>query len=171
MDRPFEQVVRAHGATVLRVCRALLGAHDADDAWSDTFLAALRAWPSLPPDVNVEAWLVTVARRKALDELRRRARHALPVDPADGALGRPLVAALTAPGDRDLDLWDALGALPDKQRRAVVLHHIGGLPYADVADVVGGSDAAARRAGADGVAALRRTYARAAVDGKTGGRP
>ncbi|QGQ19306.1 RNA polymerase subunit sigma [Cellulomonas sp. JZ18] len=171
MDRPFEQVVRAHGATVLRVCRALLGAHDAEDAWSDTFLAALRAWPTLPPDVNLEAWLVTVARRKALDELRRRGRHAVPVDPSDGPTGTPLVAELPAPGGRDLDLWAALGTLPDKQRRVVVLHHIGGLPYAEVADVVGGSDAAARRAASDGVAALRRSYAAASAEGERGGRP
>jgi DNA-directed RNA polymerase specialized sigma24 family protein len=40
---PFEEVVARHGATVLRVCRAVLGPVDADDAWSDTFLAALAA--------------------------------------------------------------------------------------------------------------------------------
>ncbi|QCB93570.1 RNA polymerase sigma factor [Cellulomonas shaoxiangyii] len=164
MSEPFEHVVRAHGATVLRVCRALLGAHDADDAWSETFLSALRAWPTLPAGVNVEAWLVTVARRKALDELRRRGRHAVPVEAPDVLGARPLVAGAPRPGDRDLDLWDALRVLPDKQRRVVVLHHIGGLPYADVADVVGGTDAAARRAGADGVAALRRRFAVAAAE-------
>ena len=64
---PFDRVVELHGTTVLRVCRALLDPTDADDAWSETFLAALVAWPDLPSDVNVEAWLVTVARRKALD--------------------------------------------------------------------------------------------------------
>jgi len=161
MTGPFEDVVRAHGATVLRVCRALVGAHDADDAWSETFLAALRAWPGLPPDANVEAWLVTIARRRSIDELRRRARHAVPVEDPAVVLGLPLVGAATAPGERDLDLWRAVGALPHKQRRVVVLHHLGGLPYADVARVVGGTDAAARRAGADGIAALRRTYATA----------
>jgi len=42
---PFEQAVTVHGAAVLRVCRALLGTHDAEDAWSETFLAALKAYP------------------------------------------------------------------------------------------------------------------------------
>lgn len=158
MKTPFEDVVRGHGATVLRVCRAVLGACDADDAWSETFLAALRAWPDLPADVNVEAWLVTVARRKAVDELRRRGRHAAPVGDVDGTGGTPLLARVDAPGEKDLDLWRSVQALPDKQRRVVVLHHLGGLPYAQVAALVGGTDAAARRAGADGVAALRRTY-------------
>jgi len=160
MTGPFEDVVRVHGGTVLRVCRAVLGAPDAEDAWSETFLSALRAWPTLPADVNVEAWLVTVARRKVVDELRRRGRHAVPVDDPGTLHGAPLVGAVRAPGERDLDLWRAVGDLPDKQRRAVVLHHLGGLPYPEVAALLGGTDAAARRAGADGVAALRLTYGR-----------
>ena len=158
MTGPFEEVVRVHGGTVLRVCRAVLGGGDADDAWSETFLAALRAWPDLPSDVNAEAWLVTVARRKAIDEVRRRRRHAVPVGEVDAIGGDLLVAVVTGPTDRDLDLWRAVDALPDKQRRVVVLHHLGGLPYGDVAAHLGGTAAAARRAGADGIATLRRTY-------------
>jgi len=30
--QPFESVIDQHGATVLRVCRAVVGPHDADDA-------------------------------------------------------------------------------------------------------------------------------------------
>ena len=52
---------------------------------------------------------------------------------------------------------EAVAALPDRQRWAVTLHHLGGLSWAEVALVVGGTEAAARRAGSDGVAALRRT--------------
>jgi len=44
---PFEELVAEHGPTVLRVCRAVLGPADAEDAWSETFLAALDA-PSRP---------------------------------------------------------------------------------------------------------------------------
>ena len=76
---PFEAVVARHGPTVLRVCRAVLGRADADDAWSETFLAALRAYPDLPADANVEAWLVTIAHRKAIDVTRAAARRAVPV--------------------------------------------------------------------------------------------
>ena len=69
---------RQHGPMVLRVCRAVLGRADADDAWSETFLAALRAYPDLPADANVEAWLVTIAHRKAID-VTRATRAAAPV--------------------------------------------------------------------------------------------
>jgi DNA-directed RNA polymerase specialized sigma24 family protein len=75
---PFEQIVTEHGAVVLRVCRAMLPPADADDAWSETFLAALRAYPDLPPGSNVRAWLATIAHRKAIDRHRAAARAPVP---------------------------------------------------------------------------------------------
>ena len=71
-----------HGPVVMRVCRALLGPADAEDAWSETFLSALRAYPRLRPDSNVRGWLVTIAHRKAIDILRGAARRPLPVGEA-----------------------------------------------------------------------------------------
>jgi RNA polymerase sigma factor (sigma-70 family) len=153
MKRPFEQIVADHGATVLRICRALLARPDVDDVWSETFLAALRAYPELPEDARVEAWLVTIAYRKAIDQTRANRRRPLPVaDPPErGATGDGWQPP-------DEALWAALRVLPDKQRRAVALHHVGGLPYAEVAEQLGGTVPAARRAAADGIATLRRTY-------------
>ena len=54
---PFEAVVANHGARVLRVCRAVVGPADADDAWSETFLAALRAYPDLPIP-KIRYWVI-----------------------------------------------------------------------------------------------------------------
>jgi RNA polymerase sigma factor (sigma-70 family) len=148
--QPFEAVVADHGATVLRVCLAMLGPGDADDAWSETFLSALKAYPELPTDANIEAWLVTIAHRKAIDVIRATLRRAIPV--AD----LPAQRAPRGAEERDLDLTRALTALPDKQRYAVVHHYLGGLPYQDVAAIIGGSADAARRAAADGIAKLRK---------------
>jgi DNA-directed RNA polymerase specialized sigma24 family protein len=58
----------------------------------------------------------------------------------------------------DSDLVGAVAALPAKQKQAVAYHYLADLPYAEVAVILGGSPAAARRAAADGIAALRRTY-------------
>jgi DNA-directed RNA polymerase specialized sigma24 family protein len=148
--QPFESVVATHGATVLRVCRAVLGP-DADDAWSETFLAALRAYPDLPAGANVEAWLVTIAHRKAIDAVRASGRRALPVDQVPEQ-------PFPAPSGADPGLATAVRRLPPKQRQAVAYHYLAELSYAEVAAVVGGTADAARRAAADGVAALRRTY-------------
>jgi RNA polymerase sigma factor (sigma-70 family) len=155
--RPFEAVVAEHGAMVLRVCRAVLGGADAEDAWSETFLAALKAYPELPDDANVEAWLVTVAHRKAIDVVRAAARRAVPV--------AEVPENSSAPGadGRDLDLAAAVAGLPRRQREAVAYHYLGGLPYQEVADVIGGTAEAARRAAADGIAKLRKTYPTAAI--------
>jgi RNA polymerase sigma factor (sigma-70 family) len=137
---------------VLRVCRAVLGPVEADDAWSETFLAALKAYPELSEDANVEAWLVTIAHRKAIDITRAGARRAVPVAEVPDR-----VSAQRAEG-RDLDLGAALAALPPKQREAVVYHYLAGLPYQEVAVVIGGSADAARRSAADGIANLRKRY-------------
>ena len=149
---PFEAVVAEHGATVLRVCRAVLGGSDAEDAWSETFLAALKAYPDLPDGANVEAWLVTIAHRKAIDITRAAARRAVPV------AGVPERGSGQRADGRDLDLVAALAALPRKQREAVAYHYLAGLPYQEVAAITGGTAEAARRAAADGIATLRKTY-------------
>jgi RNA polymerase sigma factor (sigma-70 family) len=156
MKRPFEQVVIEHGPTVLRVCRALLARSDADDAWSETFVAALRAYPDLPPDANVEAWLVTIAHRKAIDAWRADGRRPRPM--AETPEPSPSSSSRHQDADTDEALWSTWRELPDKQRQAVALHHVAGLPYAEVAELLGGSAAAARRAAADGIATLRRRY-------------
>jgi RNA polymerase sigma factor (sigma-70 family) len=151
MKPPFENVVARHGATVLRVARAVLGHADADDAWSETFLAAMKAYPGLPADANVEAWLVTIAHRKAIDVTRATARRAIPMSDTPD---RP---SPSHADEHHLELAEALAALPPKQRQAVAYHYLAGLPYAEIATLLDSSAAAARRAAADGIATLRRT--------------
>ncbi len=152
-QRAFEHVVTEHGATVLRVCRAVLaGRHagDVDDAWSETFLAALRAYPDLPDDADVRAWLVTIAHRKAIDVTRRAARRAVPVAEL------PEHSVVEEPGS-GAEVWRLVAALPTRQRLAVAYHHFGGLGFAEVAALIGGTPDAARRAAFDGRASLRKT--------------
>jgi len=156
--RPFEHIVREHGPTVLRVCRAMIIGPAAEDAWSETFLSALRAYPDLDENANVEAWLVTIARRKAIDQHRIAVRH------------RPVVASqeCAAPVQSTSfdheDLWTALRTLPPTQRDAIVHHHLAGLPYAQVAELLGNSEPAARRAAADGMQRLRAIYRSDTID-------
>jgi RNA polymerase sigma factor (sigma-70 family) len=151
VKRPFEAVVVDHGRTVLRVCRAVGAPVDADDAWSETFLCALRAYPELPAEANIEAWLVTIAHRKAIDITRARTRHACPTDTVPETPSAPH-------HERDDDLAEALARLPTKQKQAVAYHYLADMPYSEVAAILGGSTDAARRAASDGIAALRRTY-------------
>lgn len=151
---PFDELVTTHGAVVLRVCRAVVGPDDAEDAWSETFLAALRAYPQLAPGTNLEAWLVTVAHRKAVDMLRARARRPVPV--AHLPEGHRSGAGDPDPTDRSV--WTVVATLPDKQRQVIAYHYLAGLPFTEIATILGGSADAARRAAADGMKTLRRRY-------------
>ncbi|HEX4357822.1 MAG TPA: sigma-70 family RNA polymerase sigma factor [Pseudonocardia sp.] len=157
MVRPFEQIVSEYGPAVLRVCRAVVGPVDAEDAWSETFLSALRAYPELPVDANVEAWLVTIAHRRAIDLTRARARRPVAVAEPPEPAARTLAGPGLDSGDAD-ELWHALRELPDKQRTSVAYHYLGGLPYREIASITGGSEDAARRAAADGIKKLRASY-------------
>ena len=155
MKLPFEQAVATHGETVLRVCRAVLGlGSDADGAWSETFLAALKAWPELDENTNLEAWLVRVAHRKTR-QLSRRARMVSPTPPEElpecenGVEGASI---------SNCDIWELVAALPLRQRQAIAYHYLGGLSYREAAELIGSNADAVRRAAADGMKKLRKSY-------------
>ncbi len=151
--KPYERIVAEHGPVVLRVCRAVLGPDDAEDAWSETFMAALKAYPRLRAGSNVRGWLVTIAHRKAIDIARARARSPIAIERL------PEIPATAHRGSaRWADLAAALQSLPPRQREAVAYHHVAGLPYKEVAGITGSNASAARRAAADGIAALRRIF-------------
>ena len=135
---------------VLRVCRALLGPADADDAWSETFLSALRAYPDLRPGSNVRGWLVTIAHNRAIDAAP--GRRAACRDRPNTSPRRPSADEHVEP---DPALRGALDALAPKQRGAVVLRYLADLSYAEVA---GRSTAARPRRDA-----TRRTASRASA--------
>ena len=169
--QPFEAIVAEHGQVVMRVCRGLLGQVEAEDAWSETFLAALRAYPQLRPGSNIRGWLVTIAHNKAVDQIRARGRVPVPAGelPEQGSGSgrlkgrRESRTALggSQPGPEPVlntELHSALAGLPPKQRGAVVYRYLADLPYAEVAALLDCSQAAARRSAADGIASLRRHY-------------
>jgi len=151
MKTPFEKVVEQHGPTVLRVCRAILGPHDAEDAWSETFCSAMRAYPDLP-----------IAHHTAIDAVRASNRRPVPTSDI-----RDATSQLGIPGQADEALWAEVAALPDKQRQVLAYRYLAGLAYADIADIVGGSPDAARRAAADGVKNLRKRYLALHAEGAT----
>jgi DNA-directed RNA polymerase specialized sigma24 family protein len=152
-SQPFEQVVQEHGPTVLRVCRSLLGEHEAQDAWAETFLSALRAYPELPEGSNVVGWLVTIAHRRSIDQLRVASRSPVPSATLPENATR---CAGAGGGLLDDPLRVALRSLPPKQRGAVIYRYLADMSYEDVGELIGSSPTAARRSAADGIAALRR---------------
>ena len=103
---PFQRFLDAHADDVLRFLVASVGRHDADDAFQETFLSALRAYRRLRPDSNLRAWVLTIAHRKALDVHRARRRNPVPVAEVHD---RPPAADADAPDDH----WGRVRALAD----------------------------------------------------------
>jgi RNA polymerase sigma factor (sigma-70 family) len=145
---PFQLAVDQNRDQLARFLAATVGPVEADDCLQETLIAALRAYPRLRPGSNVRAWLFTIARNKALDEHRARARRPVPV----AAVAERASAA--AP-DHDDDLWAAVRELPAKQRAAVVLRFVNDFSHRDVAAVLDCSEEAARRSLHEGLAKLR----------------
>src|SRR3712207_4219568 len=100
---PFQATLDEHRDAVARFLVASVGRQEADDCLQDTLLAALRAYPRLRPGSNVRAWLLTIARNKALDSHRARQRQpvpageALPEAPHEDEIG----------DEPDAELWAA----------------------------------------------------------------
>ena len=146
---PFQDFLEEQRATVYRFLRVAVGPTDADDCFQETFLSALRAYPRLHDGERLERWILQIASRKAIDHHRGRGRRAAPVaDVPDRA-----VADVTSHADDAL--WAAVASLPPQQRVAVVHRHVLDRPYAEIAELMGTTQEAARANVSQGVKRLR----------------
>ena len=145
---PFQTLIDEHATTVMAVLRGAVGREGAEDAFQETFLAALRAYPGLHDARNMRGWLVTIAQRKEIDHHRAKGRAPVPV-----AAVREEPTFDPDPADREV--WEAVAALPPKQRAAVTLRFAGDLPHEEIAAALGCSPEAARRSLHVGLKRLR----------------
>jgi RNA polymerase sigma factor (sigma-70 family) len=149
---PFQKLIDAHGRDVHRLLIALVGRDDADDCYQETWLAALRAYPRLRDASNLRCWVLTIAHRKAIDQLRARGRVPVLV----GDLPEP--PAATPPEPADEALWRQVRELPDKQRTAVALRYVADASYTEISAVMQTSEEAARRSVHEALKRLRLEY-------------
>ena len=144
---PFTTLVEDHRTAVWGYLVAMVGPASAPDLLQDTLLTALRTYPSLKDTSNLRSWLISIAHSRIVDVARAKARR-------PEVLG-DVPERSTSPPEFDHDLWSVVGSLPDKQRHAVVLRFVGDLPYADIAELAGTSEAAARQNVRAGLSRLR----------------
>jgi RNA polymerase sigma factor (sigma-70 family) len=140
---PFQRLLDDHADEIWRFLDNLVG-DQADDAFQETWLRALAAYPRLRHQQALRAWLFTIARNVAIDVFRRPATEVLVEvgvsedDP--GAVDR--LVALMAP-------------LPARQRQALSWRFVGQLSYREIAEQLQCREDTARRAVADGLNNLR----------------
>jgi RNA polymerase sigma factor (sigma-70 family) len=144
---PFQTFVDSYGGDVWRFLVALVGRPEAEECWQETFLSALKAYPRAAKDSNLKSWVLTIAQRKAMDSFRATKRRPVPVpEVPDRARDSTY---------RDPELWTRVGALPEKQRLAIVHRFVSDLRYAEIGPLIGSSEAAARRSVHEGLKKLR----------------
>ena len=146
---PFQAFLEAQREPVFRYLVAMIGPDDAEDAFQETFISALRAYPRLRADSNLRAWALTIANRKAIDSIRARKRRAVPVEDVPEPAVRD--------GHReDHDVWASARDLPASQREALLYRFAADLPYSDVAEALCTSEDAARQRVSEGIRTLRK---------------
>jgi RNA polymerase sigma-70 factor (ECF subfamily) len=126
-------LIRATQAEVWRLHAHLVDPQTADDLTQETYLRALRSLPRFRGESSVRTWLLSVARRTAVDEVRarqrRRARDARAHPTADELVLRDVADSYA--------LHALLDALDPPRREAFVLTQLIGLSYAEAAAVAG----------------------------------
>lgn len=126
----LEAIYRALSPQVVRYLRSQVGV-DAEDVASETWISVARALGSFEGDGDaLRALVFTIARRRAVDHVRKLARTPLPV------------AGRVAESAEDLALGDEVAkavaeALPEEQAQIVLLRVVGGLSVEEVAAIVG----------------------------------
>lgn len=145
MVPPFETFYDAHREGVYRFLGRRLGRERAEDAFQETFLRALRAYPRLEHGDHLRAWVFTIASRIAVDEARK-SRPSVELPELSAEDGLPAFE----------DLAPLTGNLPPKERAAVVLRYGYDLGYDEIGAALGSTEEAARQAASAGVRRLRK---------------
>jgi RNA polymerase sigma factor (sigma-70 family) len=156
---PFQSLLEEHRADVYRYCVASAGRSEADDCFQETWIAALRAYPTLRRADNLRAWLLRIAHNKAMDLHRSRGRRPVPVEAVpEPAAGGPPASGEGALPHEEPELWEAVRGLPPKQRTAVFCRTVLGMPYEELARLLESSEDAARRNVFEGLRTLREGW-------------
>lgn len=147
---PFQHLVDEHWRDVARLAHALAPGHGEDVA-QQAWTQALAAYPRLGHTRNLRSWLLTITHRCAMDH-HRSARRTTPHDDPASLAEAPRLPPPEAP---DGSLWALVGALPERQREAVVLRFVADLDHRAIASALGTSPGMSRRLVSDAVATLR----------------
>jgi len=139
----FRQIYDQHAPAIYRFLCDLLGdASSADEATQETFVRAHSHLGSIRDEGKLSSWLFGIARNVSLETLRRRKRLVpLPDVPLADESGEPPEDPESALLLREADevLGRALSRLSEERRAALLLVMDHGLPYAEIAEIMGWS--------------------------------
>jgi RNA polymerase sigma-70 factor (ECF subfamily) len=117
--------------------------HDAEDLTSQTFLAALEAFPHQARDGHFAAWLFTIARNKVVDHYRRRPHAAL--DEARQPASHGDLGSETENSQEKGMLLRAIGGLSEEEQELIRLRYVAELPFGEIAKALHKSEDATKK--------------------------
>ena len=154
-DAAFSDFVAARQTHLRRIAYALCGDwHRADDLLQTALTKLYVAWPRIRHEGNEEAYVRQIMVRANVDESRRPWRRERPSDDLPDRPGpQP-----TSVEERSA-LFAALQALPEQQRKVVVLRHWLGLSVRETADELGINEGTVKSHSSRGLTALEAVLA------------
>jgi RNA polymerase sigma-70 factor (ECF subfamily) len=161
-SRPFEMLVEAHHAEILRYLGRLTArSSEAEDLSQETFLRAYRAYRTLAPDANARAWLFAIAtnltRNHFRSERRRRVAHTVLRETRTDRDGDdPEAESELSEARTHLDL--VVASLPLRQRMAFVLRKVHDFDYDVIAQSLACSAESARAHVFQALKKIRRDF-------------
>lgn len=134
----FGKLVSMYQQPVYSICMRYLRGEEANDAAQEVFIKAFVHRHRFSADKSVLPWLLTISKNLCIDKLRKRpTEHPLEHSGQEPTCARP-DAEQTMVSKQTLSLiHQVMSRLPEGQREAIVLHHVEGLPYKEVAHVLG----------------------------------
>ncbi|MGZ5339682.1 MAG: RNA polymerase sigma factor, partial [Thermoleophilaceae bacterium] len=139
----FETIVSRYRAALLRYTERFLPHERAEDAVQQSFVSAYEAMLRDDAALNLRPWLYRIAHNASLNALRDRGlRHSELGESIDG-VERPDQALERTQGLREV--LDAVQALPERQREAIVLRELEGRSYGEIASELGVTDGSVRQ--------------------------
>ena len=139
----FRMLVQRHQQMVIGTVARMIGSADAEDVAQQVFLNIWKSAPRWRPEAKFTTWMLTIAKRLVFNESRRRGRARLvPQSPEEESEHEH---PDSSPGpDRQLldhELHQAIEVamlmLSEKERLAVLLRQHQGMPYEEIAIVLG----------------------------------
>ena len=146
-DAAFSAIVHRYEGPLTAYARQVLGGrhHDAEECVQDAFIRALRSLKANDAEIALRPWLHAIVRNRCLDQLRKPNRTT-DLDPHEAVLADHGPGPVSMIDNRQrLDaVVHGLESLPERQRRALVMHELEDRSHSQIGRVLGVSPGASK---------------------------